>query len=357
MQAMRARPTSLPGVGRRTLVTSGALALVAALGACGVRLEEDAPDLPLIPRRPELAGEALLLDLVIQALTLAAAATVNGSDLGRALEPLHRTQASVLQDALLRGGVPTTVVTRAVRGVPAPPTTVTDADLAAAERGATTDTGRYAALAPELARPVLALLAQRHAAASLLAPGDAGSTPSGALSPTPSPEVTGTPSTSPSPSPSPSATEDPAEGSDDATAAVETLRGALTAALEAVHAFEVIQARSPKDAGAAGVRERAAASALWLRSLAETWTRELGPAAPEAPIAIALPLPLTTPDEATALAAEMLTRVRSALGRHLAALDGVALTSAWSSLPATLADVEVHAHGWGAALEAFPGLP
>jgi hypothetical protein len=53
----------------------------------------------------------------------------------------------------------------------------------------------------------------------------------------------------------------------------------------------------------------------------------------------------------------MLTRVRSAVGRHLAALDGAALTSAWSSLPATLADVEVHAHGWGAALEAFPGLP
>lgn len=355
MQAMRARPTSLPGVGRRTLVTSGALGLVAALGACGVRLEEDAPDLPLIPRRPELAGEALLLDLVSEALTLAAAATVNGSDLGRALEPLHRTQASVLQDALLRGGVPTTVVTRAVRAVPAPPTTVTDADLAAAERAATTDTSRYAALTPELARPVLALLAQRHAATTLLAPGDAGSTPSGALSPTPSPEVTGTPSTSPSPSPSPSATDDPADGA--ATAAVETLGGALTAALEAVHAFEVIQARSPKDAGAAGVRERAAASALWLRSLAETWTRELGPAAPEAPIAIALPLPVTTPDEATALAAEMLTRVRSAVGRHLAALDGAALTSAWSSLPATLADVEVHAHGWGAALEAFPGLP
>ena len=351
MQGMPARPTSPPEVGRRALLGAGSLVLVIAAAGCGVRLEEDAPDLPFIPRRAKMPGEDVLLGLLTSTLALAGTATAAGSELGRSLEALHRRQASVVQDALLRGGVPSGVVTAAVAATPTAPTSATDSDLAKAESEALTDPDRYAVLAPEVARPVLALLAQRRAAVALLTPGSSADNDVAATTPPPSPSPTADPSASPSVSSTASSTASPS------TSAPASLGSAVTAAIEAIHAFEVIQARSPQDAGPGSVRQRAAGTTTWLRGLAETWTLALGASAPEVPIAITLPFPVTTPDEATKLAAEMLVRLRAALGRHLAALERPDLTAAWATLPPQLADVEVHAHEWGVPLEAFPGLP
>lgn len=49
----------------RRLVLSGALTLsAAALSGCGVRLEDDAPDIPFVPTRDPIPGEAVLLAML-----------------------------------------------------------------------------------------------------------------------------------------------------------------------------------------------------------------------------------------------------------------------------------------------------
>lgn len=48
---------------RRTLLL-GSLAGVLSLGGCGVRLEDDAPDIPFVPERKPLAGEAAMLTVL-----------------------------------------------------------------------------------------------------------------------------------------------------------------------------------------------------------------------------------------------------------------------------------------------------
>ena len=53
------RPTSLS---RRAVLLGGVVAL--PLSGCGIRLEDDAPDLPLVPQRTPVAGEAALLAML-----------------------------------------------------------------------------------------------------------------------------------------------------------------------------------------------------------------------------------------------------------------------------------------------------
>ena len=49
----------------RRLVTAGALgALVAVLSGCGIRLEDDAPRVPLVPTRSRIEGEDALVRLL-----------------------------------------------------------------------------------------------------------------------------------------------------------------------------------------------------------------------------------------------------------------------------------------------------
>lgn len=91
-------PPALPG---RRVLLGGALALAAtALGGCGVRWEDDAPEIPFIPiptREPIPAEEALLW-LLRDSHDLA---TTAESD-----HALYAEQAAVLRTALYRAGVP-----------------------------------------------------------------------------------------------------------------------------------------------------------------------------------------------------------------------------------------------------------
>ena len=181
---------AVPSPGRRavTLALTGVLALLTA--GCGVRLQEDAPDLPLVPRRPKMPGEEVLLGLLGDTVGLVAATSAASGEVEKALADLHVAQERVLRDALRRGGVPSAVI-----GAGASPGPTNPATLVAMEAAASHDRGRYAALSPELGRVVLTLLAQRLAASQILG------TDAAAASPTPSPNTSTTGSASPSPHP------------------------------------------------------------------------------------------------------------------------------------------------------------
>src|SRR5690349_1529297 len=127
---------------RRDLLRLAAVAATAPLlAACGVRLEDDAPTLPLLQRK-SVPDEAVLVDLVRRTTALAQTA-------GRIPKPdeavgrfatLHQTQADVLRSRLTTAGVPNYVIdgapetptTTATAAVSAPPA-ATPKDLAAAE--------------------------------------------------------------------------------------------------------------------------------------------------------------------------------------------------------------------------------
>lgn len=96
----------------RRLVLTGALALSAsALTGCGVRLEDDAPDIPFVPKRSPIPGESALLAVL---------GTLEGSD-----AQYSSTRARLLRTALEEAQVPVTVLD----GATAP---TSDAETAAA---------------------------------------------------------------------------------------------------------------------------------------------------------------------------------------------------------------------------------
>ena len=101
MAAEGTRRGSLPT--RRELVRTAALATVVAplLVACDIRLEDDAPTLPLLQRK-SVPDEAVLVDLVRRTTALAQAAgrVPNPNDAVNRLATVHRTQADVLRSLI-----------------------------------------------------------------------------------------------------------------------------------------------------------------------------------------------------------------------------------------------------------------
>ncbi|KGN28863.1 hypothetical protein N798_16805, partial [Knoellia flava TL1] len=103
---MRDATPSAPGPTRR-LVTAGALgAVVAALAGCGIRLEDDAPRVPLVPTREPIDAEKALLRLHAAVVAASTASFVATDPLAPLLPQLHARQATVLHDALRQRGVP-----------------------------------------------------------------------------------------------------------------------------------------------------------------------------------------------------------------------------------------------------------
>ncbi|MCB1251843.1 MAG: hypothetical protein KDB39_01035, partial [Austwickia sp.] len=94
------RPSADAGRPRRAALRGGLLAGAGlALSACGIRLEDDAPKVPLVPTRTPIPGEAELLALLHAVSALAASApAAYAAGLGR--------QAAVLDSALRERGVP-----------------------------------------------------------------------------------------------------------------------------------------------------------------------------------------------------------------------------------------------------------
>lgn len=319
------------GPGRRVVTATLLAASLPALAGCGVRLEEDAPDLPLVPRRSPMPGEEHLLGLLGATLLLGRDCAALGSATGATLAALHTAQAHVLRDAVRRGGVPAETIARAEdsSGVSSAAPSATPESVARDELAALADTRGLEAAGTGLAVSLLSLLAQRRAAAALLLPS---AEQPGAVDPF-----------------------DPANPHG-AAAAPTSLGAALTQARRARRLLDVVVARSPRDADGGAQRTKAEDTARWLDTVVGRWSRGLEGNLPPVPVDVVLPFPVTDAPSAARLAAQALTELRTAYGRHLAELDPRTLTLAWRYVPDELADLELHAHGWGAELQAFPGL-
>ncbi len=297
--------------GRRLLLLGAGATLLAPLGGCGIRLEDDAPRLPLVPARTPLPGESLLASLTRDCDHLAALCRRSPARLAPALAVVHARQHTVLRTALVRAGAPGPLDDPTPSpGASATPAPATATALGAAEATAAAQSARFATVADALRVAVAALHAQRFAAATLL-----GSTPL----------VPGEP-------PEGDVAEEPA-------AAVDA----------AAYLLEVAAARSTGSR-----RRRATVTLAALRALHTDLAA--GGTAPPPALGHPLPFPVRSGADVDRLVTETLTTLRETLGAALPALvdpgsaDGVAAATRW------LGAAEVEAHRWGLPLAPFPGL-
>ena len=327
-------------VARRSLLAAAGAAVALSPGACGIRLEDDAPRVPFVPTRTPVPAEAQLVALTRDTRALADAAADLPGALAADLATVHRRQHSVLRTTLVRRQVPaaaldappspTATPTPTASGspssatgaptspgpsaspsaTPATPATGRGA-LAADEAAAAAEAGTFAGVEPDLRATVAALHAQRYAAATLLS-GRAPSVPTG--------PVGGT-----------------------AVAALASLTSG------AVFLMEVVAARSEGKQ-----RARADATLAALRDLRAD--QQAGGAAADEALGHPLPFPVDSPADAARLAREVLTTLRAGSGEHLDEVVAVHGAAGLAALTRWLGTVEVEAHRWGVALVPFPGL-
>lgn len=298
----------------------GALAPAGLLTGCDVRLQDDAPALPLLQRR-SVPDEAVLVAAVRRTTAL-------GQLAGRVPQPpaavtalagLHQTEAAVLRGRLTAQGVPLHVIdadpepgaTTPTGAVSAPPP-ASAADLGAAEVAATASL--LTALTPVTVanRPVLLSVASACAIAA---------------------EQLGATATWPPADPLP------------ATVAVPLLDATRSAA----YAFQVVAGQASGD-----LRTRALATHTQLESRAAELLALAGSSAPPAPLGYVLPFPVTDADTGTRLAAQVLTTLVAGGLEPLAALP--VGSTAVVPLARLLVAAAGLARGWGVATGPFPGL-
>lgn len=330
-------PTPPATTPTRRLVTLGTLGVLATgLSGCGIRLEDDAPRVPLVPTREPIPAEESLLRL-FGAVRAASLAPVDVSTpLSAALAGLHRRQAEVLRDALRQRGVPQQALDAAPptpTPTPSTPTPTSTSSAAPTSSPSVAQTrprptapsveasilgaARGCAAAETVLRPpLIALLGQAHAATEL---------------------VNGSRAAAPSTSP--------------AWPTPELLAPLIEATRRATYFLEVAAARSPgKDQRAA--REGIARIELLTAEIVEA----AGDAAPVPELGYPLAQPVTTPAQAAALATRTRSTLLSAFGAELAALTVGEADAAFADLPRWLGSVAAEAHRGGTALTAFPGL-
>ena len=305
---------------RRAVLRTAALAGIAAplLAACDVRLEDDAPTIPLLQRK-SVPDEAVLVDLVRRTAALAQTAgrVANPTDTVGRLAGLHQTQTSVVRARLTSAGVPnhvidgpTTSATTSTAAVSAPPN-ATPQDLAAGE------SALVAALLPVLATVTAA---NRAVVSSVMASCGAAV------------ELLGAAVTWPTADPLPP------------SAAVPLLDGTRSAA----YAFQVVAAQTGGD-----LRTVAVATHTDLSARAAELLAMAGPSAPPEPLGYALPFAVTAPEVATRLANQVLTTLVAGGLAPLATLpEG---SSATTTLVRLLVGAQRLGRGWGVAPVPFPG--
>lgn len=311
------------GVDRRWVLSGLLGAAVLPASGCGIRLEDDAPRVPLVPTRTPVLVEAALVALTRDTVALATASAALDGDLAADLSALHRRQHTVLRTTLLRrqvpsadldapAGSPSASSSATSSAAPSPSPTVDGrAALGALEAAAAAGSGTFADVEDDLRATVAALHAQRYAAATLLT-GRAPDVPS-----------------------------DPVGG--DTVARVVALTEA------AIWLLEVVSARS-----SGRQRDRSDATLVVLRTLRADQLS--GGARSESALGHPLPFPVRSAADAARLARDVLTALRADLGPHLAPLvaehgtTGLAATTRWAGT------VEVEAHRWGVPLVPFPGL-
>ncbi len=299
--------------GRRLFLVGVGASVLVPLSGCGIRLEDDAPRVPLVPARTPVPGEELLTALTRECDRLAALCSRVPGALAGDLGVLHARQHTVLRTALLRAGVPDDALDdpSPSPGATASPAPVTTAALGSAEALSATRAPRFSVCAGPLRVSVAALHAQRFAAATLLtgtAPRVAGTAPTGAV-----------------------------------------VDGLVTATDAAVYLAEVGTART------SGTRRtRGTATLAALRGLRADLVA--GGDAPSPVLGVPLPFAVRTGADVDRLFRETLSTLRATVGSSLDALltadapAGLAAATRW------LGAVEVEAHRWGVPLAPFPGL-
>ena len=303
-----------PGIPRRTVV-AGVVAAVLPTAGCGIRLEDDAPRVPLVPTRTPVPAEVELVALTRGTAALAElAATVPGA-VAADLATLHRRQHTVLRSTLLADGVPAADLDAAPSASPtaSPSATTTGgrAALAAAEGASAATAGGFAGVSDDLRATIASLHAQRYAAAALLS---------------------GRPPTVPL---------DPVGG--------DQVSALATAASAAVYFLEIVSARST-----GAQRDRSDATLAALRDLRAD--QLAGGAQPDDSLGHPLPFPVDDAAAAARLARASLTTLRAAYGEHLGPIVASDGGRGLAALTRWLGTVEVEAHRWGVDLEPFPGL-
>lgn len=309
-----------PGIPRRTVV-AGVVAAVLPTAGCGIRLEDDAPRVPLVPTRTPVPAEAELVALTRGTAALAElAATVPGA-VAADLATLHRRQHTALRSTLLADGVPAADLDAAPSASPTATATATSspsatttggrAALAAAEGASAATAAGFAGVSDDLRATIASLHAQRYAAAALLS---------------------GRPPTVPL---------DPVGG--------DQVSALATAASAAVYFLEIVSARST-----GAQRDRSDATLAALRDLRAD--QLAGGAQPDDSLGHPLPFPVDDAAAAARLARASLTTLRAAYGEHLGPIVASDGGRGLAALTRWLGTVEVEAHRWGVDLEPFPGL-
>jgi hypothetical protein len=305
---------------RRAVLRTAALVGIAAplLAACDVRLEDDAPTIPLLQRK-SVPDEAVLVDLARRTAALAQTAgrVANPTETVGRLAGLHQTQTGVVRARLTSAGVPnhvidgpTTSATTSTAAVSAPPN-ATPQDLAAGE------SALVVALLPLLATVTAA---NRAVVSSVVASCGAAV------------ELLGAAVTWPTADPLPP------------SAAIPLLDGTRSAA----YAFQVVAAQTGGD-----LRTVAVATHTDLSGRAAELLAMAGPSAPPEPLGYALPFAVTAPEVATRLANQVLTTLVAGGLAPLATLpEG---SSATTTLVRLLVGAQRLGRGWGVAPVPFPG--
>ncbi len=303
-----------------------AAAATAALAGCSIRLEDDAPSLPLLQRKSMPDEKELIAGLTLATSLTQMAGRIPGAPaLVTQLNGIHDAQAKVLHDLLTRGGVPEHVIesatTTATSGtssrtpaaaVSAPPPATVQA-LAAAEVTALAPGSLSLVAGATTANRTLltAIAAQRALAGGLL-----GST------------VTW-PATDPLP---------PASAG-----------GLLDATRPVAYAFEIIAAQLGADA-----RPVALGTLATLRARERELVTMAGTSAAPEPLGYALPFAVTTPELARRLAGVVLPEL---VARGLDPVSGLpAASSAVTTVVRLQAQAQSLAHQWGVPMVPFPGM-
>lgn len=350
-----------PDLTRRVAVGGGLGALTLALAGCGIRLEDDAPQIPFVPTREPIPAEAALIALTQDCAALAVQARRSPGAVAAGLVPLHERQHEVLRDALRARGVPDRLIDGA-RPMPSPSGTsatalgtstgpsstpspgsseapLSPAELAAAELATVTDSAPLREVARDLVPTLASLLAQRISAATLLTgtpptrPGDAAVTgqSGAAASPTSSSPAAPRPSGSPAPPPA--------------------LAEVLTATRAAAYRLEVAAAQSER-----ATRRSLVAAVDRLDEIIRDVVGLLGDAAPAPRLGEALPFPVTSPALAAKLATVTFTELLAALGMALREGAAYDVTLTVTRMPWWLGEVDALGRGFQVRAAAFPGL-
>ena len=338
---------------RRGVLTLGFGAVAAmSLAACGIRLEDDAPRIPLIPTRQPIPGESFLLALWRHSDDLADRATSVGgpaNGVPARVAALHRRQVAVLESELLRLGVPRKVLDTAAAG-PSASTTGTATGLAtgaatgSATGGSATPSGGptgSASTAPSVQGPKGLAAAEAS---------DLGPTAIASLATVPPTAVPLIGSVLAQRAAAATLLGVPVTWTEPSWSAPSLAASYLDSTRAAVYAFEVVAAQSPT-----GAQHTLALTTLAvLQSRAHDQESLAGRSAGPPDLGYPLPFSVTTAASARKLAAQVLTELRASIARDLGSTGGD--LGPLGALVQWLGDTEVLASQWAVKLSAFPGL-